>query len=94
LALQALLENGFTLLGVLVLLVHLLALIAWQLFQQLFNMIGHLGYEVYPAGWTRIPILKWKTPSTHHFTWWGRWMGTEIPRWKERFIEVTAEAPR
>ncbi len=62
-----------------------------------------MGYELYPANWYRIPLLKYKTPSTHHnlhhakfngnyglyFTWWDRWMGTEFPETRERFEEIT-----
>lgn len=104
--LEAVVENGFTLLVVLLLPLHFAALIAWQLFQQLFNMIGHLGYELYPAWWLRAPGLRWKTASTHHnlhhqyfvgnyglyFTWWDRWMGTELPQYAERFAQVTKGA--
>jgi sterol desaturase/sphingolipid hydroxylase (fatty acid hydroxylase superfamily) len=102
--LEAIVENGFTLLAALVLPLHFAALLAWQLFQQLFNMIGHLGYEVYPAWWLRAPGLRWKTASTHHnlhhqhfvgnyglyFTWWDLWCGTELPQYAERFAQVTA----
>jgi len=105
--LEAVVENGFTLLVILVLPLHFAALLTWQLFQQLFNMIGHLGYELYPAWWLRAPGLRWKTASTHHnlhhqlfvgnyglyFTWWDRWMGTELPQYAERFAQATQPRP-
>lgn len=104
--LEAVVENGFTFLVVLVLPLHFAALLAWQLAQQLFNTIGHLGYEIYPAWWLRAPVLRWKTASTHHnlhhqyfvgnyglyFTWWDRWMGTELPQYAERFARTTGGA--
>ena len=49
----------------------------------------------------------WITTTTHHdmhhgtsfnhnygfyFTWWDRWMGTEHPRYREAFREVTNRA--
>ncbi|GAB3643542.1 sterol desaturase family protein [Spirosoma arcticum] len=72
--------------------VHLGAIIAWQVGAIAFNVIGHMGYEIYPAWWTNHWLLKWKTPSTHHnmhherfdgnyglyFLWWDRIMNTEI----------------
>lgn len=62
------------------------------------NAIGHAGVEFFPAGWTR-GLLGWITTTTHHdlhhsegntnfglyFTWWDRMMGTEHPRYEERF---------
>lgn len=106
--LEALLENGFTMLVMLFLPVHLWALVAWQVFQQLFNMIGHLGYEVYPRWWRAAPVLGLKTTSTHHnlhhekfrgnfglyFVWWDRWLGTELPEDERRFLAATEPRPR
>lgn len=102
--LEALLENGFAVLVVLLFPVHLWALIAWQVFQQFFNMLGHLGYEVYPRWWRAAFLLSLKTTSTHHnlhhekfrgnyglyFVWWDRWMGTEFADDERRFLEATA----
>lgn len=65
------------------------------------NAIGHAGIEFFPAGWTR-GLLGWITTTTHHdlhhsegnanfglyFTWWDRMMGTEHPRYEERFNAV------
>lgn len=77
---------------------HLGVIITWQLFDMLNNVLGHLGYEVYPRGWVRFPILKFKTASIHHnmhhqlfhgnyalyFTWWDKWMGTEFPDYERK----------
>ena len=30
------------------------------------NMLNHLGYETFPAGFTKHPVLKYITTSTHH----------------------------
>ena len=79
--------------------VHLGALIAWQVGAILLNVVGHLGYEVYPAKWNRYWFLKWKVPSTHHnmhherfngnyalyFNWWDRLMGTEFKDYESRY---------
>lgn len=67
------------------------------------NVIGHCGVEIYPAGWVDNPLTGWWNTVTHHdlhhsagtynfglyFTWWDRWMGTEHPRYREAFREVT-----
>jgi ring-1,2-phenylacetyl-CoA epoxidase subunit PaaE len=66
------------------------------------NISGHLGHEWAPRFWHRIPLLGWKTPSTHHnmhhekvrgnyalyFTWWDRWMGTEFADYRSRFDAI------
>jgi Delta7-sterol 5-desaturase len=76
-----------------------LALVIWGAGQILFNSLGHGGYEVYPANWCRIPILKWKTPAMHHymhhqmvsgnyalyFRFWDKWCGTEFKDFDERY---------
>ena len=77
-------------------------IIAWQIFSMLNNVLGHLGYEIYPKGWVKFPILKFKTASTHHnmhhqlfngnyalyFTWWDKWMGTEFKDYETRHEQI------
>jgi ferredoxin len=77
-------------------------LITWQIFSMLNNVLGHLGYEVYPKGWVKFPLLKFKTASTHHnmhhqlfngnyalyFTWWDKWMGTEFKDYEIRHEQI------
>jgi len=46
--------------------VHFGLMLVWQLFSMLNNVLAHLGYELYPKNWTKIPILKFKAASTHH----------------------------
>ncbi|MFM7357996.1 MAG: sterol desaturase family protein [Sediminibacterium sp.] len=74
----------------------------WQIFSMLNNVVGHLGYEIYPKGWVKIPLLKFKTVSTHHnmhhqlfngnyalyFTWWDRWMKTEFTDYEIRHNNI------
>ena len=69
-----------------------MALLGWQLLQMILNVIGHLGYEIYPKGFNTHWLFKFKTPSTHHnlhhskfngnfslyFTWWDKWCKTEF----------------
>jgi Delta7-sterol 5-desaturase len=69
-----------------------------------FNVIGHLGYEVYPANWNRLPGLRWKTPGLHHylhhqmvggnyalyFRWWDKYCGTEFVDFEARYDRIFA----
>lgn len=62
------------------------------------NAMGHSGIEFHPVFWVDTP-LDMMTTTTHHdlhhqdfkgnfglyFTWWDRWMGTELPHYKTRF---------
>jgi ferredoxin-NADP reductase/sterol desaturase/sphingolipid hydroxylase (fatty acid hydroxylase superfamily) len=77
-------------------------IIAWQIFSMLNNVLAHLGYEVYPKGWVKMPMLQFKTASTHHnmhhqlfngnyalyFTWWDKWMGTEFEDYETRHKQI------
>jgi Delta7-sterol 5-desaturase len=83
---------------------HPVALGIFGFCQIAFNVIGHLGYELYPAGWNRWPILRWKTPGLHHylhhqmiggnyalyFRWWDIWCGTELPNFEARYDRIFA----
>ena len=104
---EALVENAMGFLLPFIFPLHIGVIIAWQLYDMLNNVVGHLGYEVYPKGWTKIPILKYKTPSTHHnmhhqlfdgnyalyFTWWDKWMGTEFKDYETRFEAIFDRKP-
>lgn len=70
------------------------------------NALGHSGFELAWPGFTRSRWTGWMTTTVHHdlhhqegrynfglyFTWWDRWMGTEHPRYHERFDAVTRRA--
>ncbi|WP_066530877.1 sterol desaturase family protein [Erythrobacter sp. CCH5-A1] len=70
--------------------------------QMIRNVMAHAGSELFPAGWVDNPWTSWIATTTHHdlhhssgcnfgfyFTFWDRWMGTEHPRYREAFREVT-----
>jgi sterol desaturase/sphingolipid hydroxylase (fatty acid hydroxylase superfamily) len=81
---------------------HLGVILTWQVLDMLNNVLGHLGYEVYPKGWTKTPILRHITTSTHHnmhhqlfngnyalyFTWWDQWMGTQFNDYEARHEQI------
>ena len=82
--------------------VHLVALWAWQIIQITFNIIAHLGYEIYPKGFNTHWLFRFKTPSTHHnmhhakvrgnyglyFTWWDKIFKTEFPEYNQTYEEL------
>lgn len=72
------------------------------------NVWGHCGTELHPPGFADHWFWGNFTTTTHHdlhhngnfnhncglyFTWWDRLMGTEHPRYREIFREVTARRP-
>lgn len=69
------------------------------------NVWGHCGTELHPRGFADHWFWGNFTTTTHHdlhhsgafgcnyglyFTWWDRLMGTEHPRYREIFREITA----
>jgi lathosterol oxidase len=68
------------------------------------NVIGHLGFEILPTGFTKNKWVSWNTAITHHnmhhehfhvnyglyFSWWDRLMNTEHKKYHETFEEVTS----
>lgn len=79
-------------------------MVAWLNFQIIRNAMGHAGFEFLPRWWLDSPLTRWINTTVHHdlhhnggfnfnfglyFTWWDKWMGTEHPRYHEKFREVT-----
>jgi lathosterol oxidase len=66
------------------------------------NVIGHLGFEIFPKGFTKHKLFNWHTAVTHHnmhherfncnyglyFSWWDKWMKTEDEKYHQTFDEV------
>ncbi len=87
---------------------HPAAIAVGSTLQLIFNVIAHLGYEIYPRGWHRLPVLRWKTPATHHymhhqrvggnyglyFRWWDRICGTEFRDYEARYDQQFATTDR
>lgn len=91
----------------------LLVPVAWPAFagfmihQIARNVIGHSGYELFPATRDGRPLFDWMTSVTHHdlhhaqagynyglyFTWWDRWMGTEHPAYHAKFAAAVRRTP-
>ena len=101
---EALIEVAFVPLLIFTIPLHFSSLLILSMWQISFNVMGHLGYEIFPQGALRHPLLKWLNTSTNHnmhhkyvrcnyglyFSFWDRIMGTNHARYEETFDEVTA----
>ncbi len=100
---EAMLEAGILPLSGLFFPMHEITVLLFVTHMILRNVIGHAGIELFPAWWLKVPLLRAITTTTHHdlhhshgghnfglyFTWWDRWMGTEHPQYRRRFVAVT-----
>ncbi len=101
--LEAIIEAGVIVLIAFLFPVHPLAIGIFLLFMMVYNVYGHLGYELYPKGFSKSLIGKWINTSVNHnvhhqsvhgnyglyFLWWDRWMGTLHPEYDEAFARAT-----
>jgi lathosterol oxidase len=100
--LEAVVEALFITLAALSFPVHPLAIFIFLLIMMVYNVYGHLGYELYPKGFSRSRIGRWINTSINHnqhhehfqgnyglyFLWWDRWMGTLREDYDEAFDRV------
>ena len=87
---------------------HPLAFALFMLWQTLFNVIGHTGYEYNPGRFMRSPLrYVLNTPTNHimhhetmrgnfglYFNFWDRFMRTNHAGYEQRFAEVTSRSRR
>lgn len=83
---------------------HPLAMLVFMFSMTFLNVVGHLGYEMWPRGFATSRWTFWNNTSTHHnmhhryvhcnyglyFNWWDRLFGTNHPEYTARFNEITA----
>jgi Delta7-sterol 5-desaturase len=69
------------------------------------NVLGHLGFEIYPKGFTKHSLLGINNTSTHHnmhhsltncnyglyFNFWDKWMGTNHKKYHETFEKLASQ---
>lgn len=105
--LEAIVEAGIVVLVAFIMPVHPLAIALFLLIMMIYNVYGHLGYELYPKGFSRSRVGKWLNTSLNHnqhhqyfegnyglyFLWWDRWMGTLRKDYDQQFEEVKSRIP-
>lgn len=103
-AVEALLLTGWIVPVALVVPLPLPVLIAVQVAGLANNIMAHLGYELLPAWWLRVPVLRWSNTATYHslhhtrfnenyglFTrLWDRAFGTELTEYEAAFVDAHA----
>jgi Delta7-sterol 5-desaturase len=102
--LEAVVEAGIFVLFLFLMPIHVLHLVVFFFLMIVYNVYGHLGYELYPRWFARHWIAKWINTSVSHnqhhqyfkgnyglyFTFWDRMMGTLRSDYQERFEEITS----
>ncbi len=100
--LEAVIEGSIFLVFVFLIPVHFFHLFFFFLFQIIYNVYGHLGWELYPKGFNKHWLGKWINTSVNHnqhhqyfkgnyglyFLFWDRIMGTIRDDYDARFEEV------
>ena len=100
--LEAIVEVGILPLMVFLIPIHPLAILVWVLYQSGMNVMGHLGFEMFPSGFVSGKVTKWHNTSTHHnmhhkfvncnyglyYNFWDRILGTNHARYEEEFEKV------
>jgi Delta7-sterol 5-desaturase len=100
--LEAIIEVGIVPIFLFTIPIHSFHLPMFFLFMIIYNVYGHLGYEIYPRGFARHPIGKWINTSVNHnqhhqyfsgnyglyFLFWDRIMGTIREDYEERYEKV------
>jgi len=101
---EAFLEIAFVPVLIFTIPLHFTSLIILSLWQIVFNVIGHLGYEIFPRNMMKHPVFKYTNTGTNHnmhhkyvkcnyglyFNFWDRWMNTNHSKYFETYDEVTA----
>ena len=100
--LEAFVEAGIFVVFLFTIPIYPLHLGIFFLFMIIYNVYGHLGYELYPKGFNRHWIGKWINTSVNHnqhhqyfkgnyglyFLWWDQWMHTIRKDYDEKFETV------
>ncbi len=100
--LEALVEVGILPLMVFLMPIHPYAILVWVLYQSAMNVMGHLGFEMFPSGFAGGAVSKWHNTSTHHnmhhkyvncnyglyYNFWDRILGTNHARYEEEFENI------
>jgi len=104
---EAILEAGIVVIFLFTIPVHLFHLSFFFLFMIVYNVYGHLGWELYPKGFSKHWLGKWINTSVNHnqhhqlfkgnyglyFLFWDRIMGTIREDYDQRYDQVLSQQP-
>ncbi len=105
--LEAIVEVGIVVVFLFSFPIHRTHLLIFFLMMIVYNVYGHLGYELYPRGFNKTAIGKWINTSVNHnqhhkhfkgnyglyFLFWDRVLGTIRKDYDESFEEVKTRKP-
>ena len=100
--LEAIVEAGIFAVFLFTIPMHPLHLAIFFFIMIVYNVYGHLGYELYPKDFSSHWLGKWINTSVNHnqhhqyfkgnyglyFLWWDRWMKTIRSDYDEKFSSV------
>lgn len=104
---EAVFEAGIFALLIMIMPLHIIHLVVFFFVMIVYNVYGHLGWELYPPGFSKHPIGKWINTSVNHnqhhqffkgnyglyFLFWDRLMGTLRTDYDNQFAAVKARKP-
>ena len=104
--LEAVVEVGIVIIFMFTIPIHKTHLLIFFLMMIVYNVYGHLGYELYPKGFSKSAVGKWINTSVNHnqhhqyfkgnyglyFLFWDRVFGTVREDYDERFEAVSVGA--
>lgn len=84
--------------------IHILGIGLFLVIMIIYNVYGHLGYEIYPKWFVKSRLGKWLNTSTNHnmhhqffkgnyglyFRFWDELMGTTHTNYEQRIEEITS----
>jgi sterol desaturase/sphingolipid hydroxylase (fatty acid hydroxylase superfamily) len=105
---EAFIESGIIYIFAFTFPVHLIHILSFLVFMTMYNVYGHLGFEVFPRAANRHWFFKWFNTSVNHnmhhqyfkgnyglyFTFWDRVMKTTHPDYVSRFDKVSEASIR
>lgn len=106
--LEALVEVGIVPIMMFLIPLHPAALLIWVLYQTGMNVLGHLGFEVFPSGFTKGAVSQFSNTSVHHnmhhryvtcnyglyFNIWDKLLGTNHAQYHQQFEEIKARGSK
>jgi len=98
-------EAGIFAVFVFVMPIHIIHIVVFFLVMMVYNVYGHLGWELYPKGFSRHWLGKWINTSVNHnqhhqyfkgnyglyFLVWDRIMGALRNDYEQRFEEIAGK---